>query len=135
MLSHLKKIIPGAEQWNTFTHNQSAQFEARLIQLKITKSPSILLADMEECILPTVVSHGEGRINHTQPNQTLPPKEIQCAHYVDSHHQITTQYPANPNGSTDGITALTSTDGRATIMMPHPERTFRLSQYSWHPKD
>ncbi len=135
MLSHLKKIIPGAEQWNTFTHNQSAQFEARLIQLKITKSPSILLADMEECILPTVVSHGEGRINHTQPNQTLPPKEIQCAHYVDSHHQITTQYPANPNGSTDGITALTSTDGRATIMMPHPERTFRLSQYSWHPKE
>ena len=132
MLSHLKEIIPGAENWSTFSHNQSQQFEARLIQIKITPSPSILLQDMEDNILPVIVSHGEGRINS---EQALPPTENQCAHYVDANHQATTQYPANPNGSANGITALTSTDGRATIMMPHPERTFRLSQYSWHPKE
>ena len=44
-------------------------------------------------------------------------------------------YPANPNGSPQGITALTTPDGRATIMMPHPERAFMTRQLSWHPSD
>lgn len=131
MLSHLKELIPGAEQWSTFTHNQSAQFEARLSQIKIAASPSVLLKGMTDCVIPTIISHGEGQIN---PAEALPPASLCAAHFVDSAHQFTTQYPANPNGSQKGITALTSTDGRATIMMPHPERTFRLSQYSWYPK-
>lgn len=132
MLSYIKELIPGAQSWSTFRPNQSAQFEARLVQLKISSSPSILLRDMQESVITTVVSHGEGQIS---PHQPLPPETLQAAHYVDSQHRPTTQYPMNPNGSEKGITALTTTDGRATIMMPHPERTFRLSQYSWCPSD
>jgi phosphoribosylformylglycinamidine synthase len=45
------------------------------------------------------------------------------------------QYPQNPNGSPAGITGLTNADGRITILMPHPERTFRRVQLSWAPKD
>ena len=47
----------------------------------------------------------------------------------------TEHYPENPNGSAGGLTAFTTTDGRATIMMPHPERAFRTIQHSWHPAD
>ena len=47
----------------------------------------------------------------------------------------TLSYPMNPNGSQLGITGLTNTDGRITIMMPHPERVFRTDQNSWHPKE
>ena len=32
-----------------------------------------------------------------------------------------------------GLAGVTTTDGRFTIMMPHPERTFRTVQMSWHP--
>jgi phosphoribosylformylglycinamidine synthase len=47
----------------------------------------------------------------------------------------TKRYPQNPNGSPEGITALASVDGRATIMMPHPQRIFLTRQLSWHPAD
>jgi len=44
-------------------------------------------------------------------------------------------YPANPNGSPQGITGLTSADGRVLILMPHPERIFRTTSNSWHPDE
>ena len=60
-------------------------------------------------------------------------KEMVCLRYVDNHGNPATFYPANPNGSPLGIAGLTTTDGRVTIMMPHPERLFRTVQHSWHP--
>ena len=48
---------------------------------------------------------------------------------------VTERYPYNPNGSPQGITGLTSDDGRFTILMPHPERVFRTVQMSWHPRE
>lgn len=133
MLSALKELIPGTENWPRFLRNQSEQFEARLVQVKIQESPSIFLKGMAGSILPIPVAHGEGRAVFA-PDVTIP-KDIIAGQFVDSTGKIIMRYPANPNGSPDGITALTTPDGRATIMMPHPERAFLTQQLSWHPAD
>ena len=136
MLSTLKDIIPGAEHWPRFVRNESEQFEARLCQLEILDTPSIMLTGMRGSVLPIAVAHGEGRAEFG----TVDPVEVMAsglvaARYVDGHGSLATRYPHNPNGSLLGITALTSADGRVTIMMPHPERMFRSATYSWHPDD
>jgi phosphoribosylformylglycinamidine synthase len=131
MMSNLASIIPGAENWPTFHRNRSEQFEARFSQVAIPESPSIFLAGMAGSVLPVVVSHGEGRA-------VFAAKEAQdkvniALRFVDSTGQPAATYPANPNGSPEGITGVTTPDGRFTIMMPHPERVFRTVQMSWHP--
>lgn len=137
MLSALKELIPGAEHWPRFLKNTSEQFEARVALVKVDKSPSIFFTDMAGSCLPVPVAHGEGRaefVDAEERAQSLENKLVPLQ-YVDSAGEVTGMYPANPNGSADGITALTTTDGRATIMMPHPERAFLTQQYSWHPND
>jgi phosphoribosylformylglycinamidine synthase len=131
MMSALKELIPGAEHWPAFMRNDSEQFEARVAMVQIQDSPSILLKGMAGSKLPVVVAHGEGRAEFAgEINQSLV-----ALSYVDNYGQITTDFPANPNGSPLGITGLTTTDGRFTIMMPHPERCFRTLQNSWQPED
>ncbi|MBF7691138.1 phosphoribosylformylglycinamidine synthase [Acinetobacter pollinis] len=135
MLSQLAPLIPGAEAWPRFHRNTSEVFEARSINVKIEKSKSVLLQDMEGSILPIAVAHGEGRV--VAPEQTianLNANDQIILRYVDSHGQPTQHYPMNPNGSPEAIGGVTSTDGRATIMMPHPERNFRALQHSWSPE-
>lgn len=137
MLSALKELIPGANEWPSFLRNTSEQFEARVALTRISESPSILLKGMAGAVLPVPVAHGEGRAvfdSTTRRKQALSNKLV-AMQYVDGHHEVTEVYPANPNGSTEGITALTTADGRATIMMPHPERAFLTRQLSWHPDD
>ena len=124
MLSHLRELIPGARAWPRFERNLSEQFEARLVMVEVVESPSVLFRDMAGSRAPIVVAHGEGRITQDQPFQT-------ALRFVDNHGSPTDQYPYNPNGSLAGTTGLTSDDGRVTIMMPHPERVFLSSQYSW----
>ena len=51
--------------------------------------------------------------------------------FVDNTGAATEAYPANPNGSPQGLTAVTTPDGRFTALMPHPERVFRNLQMSW----
>jgi len=133
MLSNLKEIIPGAEHWPAFVRNESEQFEARFSQVKIQSSPSILLKGMEGTSIPVAVAHGEGRVNF---DSTFNAEQALVAmQYVNAKGQPTEQYPLNPNGSAQGITGLTTQDGRVTIMMPHPERVFRSVQNSWHPDE
>lgn len=130
MFSYLKEIIPGAEKWPRFERNRSEQFEARMALLKVEKSPSIFLKEMEGSVLPVAVAHGEGQaVFKNDINAHI------ALRYVDNAHQVTEHYPENPNGSPQGITGLTTSDGRVTILMPHPERVFRTLQLSWHPKD
>ena len=126
MLAQLQELIPGAN-WPTFTHNLSEQFESRLVMVKIVNSASVFLQGMADSRLPIVVAHGEGRITESVPN------ELVAMQYIGNDNQTTKIYPANPNGSKLGVTGLTTTDGRVTIMMPHPERLFLSSQYSWLP--
>ena len=131
MLSQLKSLIPGAGHWPRFVKNRSEQFEARLSQVEIMPSPSILLRGMEGSRLPVAVAHGEGRVLFVDDNDRN--RAHVSARYVNGRGEVATRYPANPNGSPDGITALTSSDGRSTIIMPHPERVFRTISHSWAP--
>jgi phosphoribosylformylglycinamidine synthase len=131
MMSSLKSIIPGAEHWPKFTRNQSEQFEARFAMVEVLESPSIFFAGMAGTQAPIAVSHGEGFANfaHTGNDQSV----NVALRFVDHRGQPTETYPLNPNGSPSGITSVTTTDGRFTVMMPHPERVFRTVINSWHP--
>ncbi|MCK5889313.1 MAG: phosphoribosylformylglycinamidine synthase [Methylococcales bacterium] len=133
MMSGLKEIIPGAEHWPEFKQNNSEQFEARVSMVKVQSSPSILLQGMEGSMLPVVVAHGEGRVQFTQDLDA--DNALVALSYIDNYGERTTDFPANPNGSPDGVTGLTTSDGRFTIMMPHPERCFRALQNSWSPDE
>ncbi len=130
MLSHLRELIPGASHWPRFVRNTSEQFEARLVMVEVLPSPSILLAGMEGSRLPIVVAHGEGRAVCSDPEPALG-----VLRYIDHYGQPTETYPRNPNGSPGGLTGFTNRDGRCTILMPHPERLFLRSQYSWLPPE
>ena len=132
MMSHLKELIPGAQHWPAFLRNKSEQFEARLSLVEVTDSPSIFLSGMAGCKMPIVTSHGEGRA--TFASGQLEAARI-ALRYVDNYGSVTDSYPANPNGSIDGVCGLSTDDGRVTIMMPHPERVARTIQHSWHPED
>lgn len=131
MMSHLRNIIPGAEYWPRFVRNDSEQFEARLVQVEILKSPSIFFDSMAGSSMPIVNSHGEGHVQWIRPEDAQ--KAVLAARYVDPAGRPTEVYPFNPNGSAGGITSVTTPDGRFTIMMPHPERTHRTVQMSWAP--
>ncbi len=132
MMSHLHSLIPGAENWPQFVRNRSEQFEARLVQVALTESPSIFFRGMAGSAMPIVNSHGEGRVLWRNPEDAA--KALIAARYVDGHGNPTETYPLNPNGSEGGITSVTTPDGRFTIMMPHPERSHRTVQLSWHPR-
>ncbi|MEX0730634.1 MAG: phosphoribosylformylglycinamidine synthase [Aquisalimonadaceae bacterium] len=135
MLANLRDLIPGAELWPDFVRNRSEQFEARLAQVEVVRSPSLFLAGMAGSRMPIAVAHGEGlaRFSADQGPRKVEAAGIVSLRYVTAQGQPATNYPANPNGSPDGITGLCSRDGRVTIMMPHPERVFRSVQHSWHP--
>lgn len=135
MLSNLKTLIPGAEHWPRFVRNTSEQFEARFSLVKVESSASVLLRDMAGSYMPIAVAHGEGR---TEFSGEMAAREFSASgavalRYLDNFKEPTEIYPLNPNGSPMGITGVTTDDGRATIMMPHPERVFRTVTNSWHP--
>ncbi|PKI02674.1 phosphoribosylformylglycinamidine synthase [Glaciecola sp. 33A] len=137
MLSNVKSLIPGAQHWPHFVTNQSERFEARVAMVEVADSPSVLLSGMQGSRMPIVVSHAEGLAEFTVDGQISKLKnDNQIAlQYVDNYGHVTSHYPANPNGSEQGITGLTSLDGRSTIMMPHPERVFRAVSNSWRPDE
>jgi phosphoribosylformylglycinamidine synthase len=129
MFAELADIIPGAQDWPRFTTNQSERFEARLSMVEVLPSPSLFFQDMAGSRLPIAVSHGEGFANFKHRGHEN--KAIAAMRFVDNWGQVTEAYPANPNGSPLGLTAVTTADGRFTAMMPHPERVFRNVQMSF----
>ncbi|WP_336280860.1 phosphoribosylformylglycinamidine synthase [Cronobacter dublinensis] len=135
MMSNLRELIPGSELWPRFVRNQSDRFEARFSLVEVTASPSLLLDGMTGSHMPIAVSHGEGRVEVRDAAHlaALESKGLVALRYIDNFGAVTETYPANPNGSPNGITAVTTESGRVTIMMPHPERVFRTVANSWHP--
>jgi phosphoribosylformylglycinamidine synthase len=129
MLSQLKDIIPGAKDWPSFKRNISEQFEARFCTVEVMESPSIFFKGMAGSRVPIAVAHGEGRVEFADGADGS--KAVAALRYVNGRGEATERYPWNPNGSLGGLTSFTSKDGRATIMMPHPERGFRSSQLSY----
>lgn len=135
MMSNLKTLIPGAEHWPHFVRNISEQFEARFSSVKIEASPSVLFNGMEGSRLPVAIAHGEGRAEfaNSQAISAAEDSGTIAMRFIDNQLNVADTYPSNPNGSPAGITSLTTSDGRATIMMPHPERVFRTVCNSWAP--
>jgi phosphoribosylformylglycinamidine synthase len=135
MISSLKELIPGAAHWPRFVRNRCEQFEARLALVRVESSPSVLLSDMAGSHLPIAVAHGEGRAQFVDApaGAACEASGTVALRYIENNLVVADRYPANPNGSPNGITGLTSEDGRATIMMPHPERVYRTIQHSWAP--
>ena len=120
MMSNLHEIIPGSEAWPHFVRNRSEQFEARFVMVEVMSSPSLFFDGMAGSRLPVAVAHGEGYTEFSGEAQRG--GVIPALRFVDHRGGATAQYPLNPNGSPEAITGVTSKDGRATIMMPHPER-------------
>ncbi|MDH5485206.1 MAG: phosphoribosylformylglycinamidine synthase [Gammaproteobacteria bacterium] len=133
MMANLKELIPGAENWPHFVRNLSEQFEARFSMVEVMDSPSIMLQGMAGSRMPIAVAHGEGRAEFKSADQVV--QSHTALRFVDHYGQPTETYPLNPNGSSQGVTGFTTTDGRVSIMMPHPERVFRAVQNSWHPAE
>ncbi len=131
MMSNLKSIIPGAQAWPKFTRNKSEQFEGRFAMVEVLDSPSIFFQGMAGTQAPIAIAHGEGFADFSQTGDL---GEVTAAlRFVDHRGQATEAYPYNPNGSPQGLTAVTTADGRFTVLMPHAERVFRSVQQSWHP--
>ncbi len=137
MMSNLRELIPGAEHWPRFVRNLSDSFEARFSLVEVASSPSLFMQDMVGSRMPIAVSHGEGlvEVRDAAHLAALEQSNLVALRFVNNHGVVTEQYPANPNGSANGITAVTSVSGRATVMMPHPERVFRTVSNSWHPEE
>jgi phosphoribosylformylglycinamidine synthase len=135
MMSNLHGMIPGAENWPHFARNQSEQFEARFVMVEVQPSASIFFNGMAGSRMPIVVSHGEGYADFSDDKRLDAAQDLATLRYVDHRGNPTEIYPLNPNGSPQGITGLTTPDGRFSIMMPHPERIFRSVQNSWHPRE
>ena len=133
MMAHLAPIVPGAAHWPRFVRNRVEQFEGRATLVEVTSSPSILFAGMAGSVLPIAVSHGEGRAAFVDAAQAAACEASGTVglRYVVRAGEVASRYPANPNGSPNGLAALCNRDGRVTLIMPHPERVFRNVQMSW----
>ena len=137
MLSNLHELIPGSQHWPRFVRNRSEQFEGRTVLVKVANSPSAFFTDMTASVFPIACAHGEGRAEFAsleQEQSALQSGNI-ALQFVDNYENVTATYPGNPNGSPEGITGMCNTDGRVTIMMPHPERIFRAVTNSWRPDE
>jgi phosphoribosylformylglycinamidine synthase len=131
MLSNLHELIPGSDHWPHFVRNQSEQFEGRTALVQVQESDSIFLQGMAGSHMPIAIAHGEGHAEFASDQQRQACEAKVALRFVDGHGQVTQSYPANPNGSINGITGLTAANGRVTIMMPHPERVYRSCTNSW----
>ena len=132
MMSNLKAIIPGAQAWPKFTRNKSEQFEARFAMVEVADSPSIFFQGMAGTQTAIAIAHGEGYADFSQTGDIN--QALTAMRFVDNKGQATEAYPYNPNGSPQGMTSVTTADGRFTVLMPHAERVFRTVQQSWHPE-
>jgi len=133
MFAALTSLMPGTEQWPRFVRNRSEQFEARLSLVEVLSSPSIFFNGMQGSHIPIAVSHGEGRAEFAHASDADAVKSLVALRFIDNNGNVAVRYPANPNGSPQGIAAISNVDGRITALMPHPERVYRTAQNSWHP--
>jgi len=135
MMSNLHELIPGAESWPHFVRNKSEQFEARFVMAEVLPSPSIFFEGMAGSRIPISIAHGEGYAEFADEAALARVQALVAVRYVDNYGRATTAYPFNPSCSPQGITGVTTPDGRFSILMPHPERVYRTIQNSWHPAE
>ncbi|MEI6839027.1 MAG: phosphoribosylformylglycinamidine synthase subunit PurQ, partial [Alcaligenaceae bacterium] len=132
MMAALASMIPGAENWPRFTRNQSEKYEARFSMVEVLDSPSLFFKGMAGTRIPVAVAHGEGFANFSRQGNAQ--AVLRAMRFIDHRGQATEMYPFNPNGSPAGLTSVTTSDGRFTVLMPHPERVTRNVMMSWSPQ-
>ena len=135
MMGNLRELVPGAEHWPHLVRNASEQFEARFVLLEVQRTPSLFFSGMDGSRIPVALAHGEGLAEFRDARQLAAAQPFVALRFIDHRGHATETYPYNPNGSPQGITGLTTADGRCTILMPHPERVWRTAQMSWHPDE
>jgi phosphoribosylformylglycinamidine synthase len=120
-------LIPGAEAWPLFKANESSRFEGRLSMVEVSESEatskSVFLRDMAGSRLPAIIAHGEGRASFRSDAelQQCEADGLVAMRYVEDgapKGQGSTRYPINPNGSPNGITAVSTANGRVLALMP-----------------
>lgn len=124
LMAELEVLYPEHELKHKMHHNDSGRFESGFVGLEIPENDSIMLGNLAGTRLGVWIAHGEGKF-------ALP--------YGTERYQVVARYgydayPANPNGSPEGIAGLCSADGRHLAMMPHPERSIFPWQCGYYPE-
>ena len=131
MMSNLRELIPGAEHWPRFVRNRSEQFEARFVDARgAARRPSLFFAGMAGSRMPIAVAHGEGYAEFARraARRRRASRWSRCASSTTAARATETLSRTIRTARREGITGLTTPDGRFTILMPHPERVFRTVQ-------
>ena len=123
LMAELELLYPEHELKHKMAHNDSHKFESAFVSLTIPENHSVMLGNLAGSELGVWLAHGEGKFD-------LP-------YSSDRYHVIARYayegYPANPNGSPEGIAGLCSADGRHLALMPHPERAIFPWQCGYYP--
>ena len=136
MFAALKEIMPGAAHWPRFVRNRGEQFEGRFSLVELQPSPSMFFArhgrlDAADRGRARGGPRGVRRRRRRRAAFTESGLVARVTSKAIARSPLT--IPPIPNGSPFGIAAITNADGRVTLTMPHPERSFRYAQNSWRP--
>jgi phosphoribosylformylglycinamidine synthase len=121
-------MLPGFDgqydrQSVTLAYNDSGRFEDRWVHLRVNPaSPCVFTRGLKGLYLP--VRHGEGKfiVRDKGVRERLHREDLIAVRYSDAgYSDATPNYPANPNGSVDGIAGICNATGRIFGLMPHPE--------------
>ena len=114
------------ERHTAVTYNESARYQCRWIDLKITND-SPWLQGIQAMRIP--VAHGEGRFMMEEDTlKTLQDNNQIAAIYTKDDEPANGEFPYKPNGSIADIAAMTDPSGRVLAIMPHPERGMFTTQ-------
>jgi len=125
LMLELGLITPNDAQKPQITHNESQKMECAFVNVTIPTSHSVMLSSLNGSRLGIWSSHAEGKFILPTPAE----------HYNIAMQYSYDAYPANPNGSPQGVAAICSTDGRHLAMMPHPERCIYPCNWPYYPAD
>lgn len=124
-------LLPGGEQHGrsvTVSHNDSSRFEARWVRMQVCTSHCPFLTPDSTLEMP--VEHAEGKVvvAGEKALAKLRKENLIAVRYIDEAGR-SDRYPANPNGSDDGIAGICDATGRIFGLMPHPDRHFRRTHH------
>ena len=123
LMLELGLITPDDELKPRMEHNDSKKLECAFVNVNISENDSIMLHSLSGARLGIWVSHGEGKFSLPLPVENY---NVAMKYSYDA-------YPANPNGSPQGIAAIYSPDGHHIAMMPHPERAIYPWNWPYYP--
>ena len=118
LMIELGLVTPDDELKPRMEHNESHKLESIFVNVTIPENKSVMLQSLSGTRLGVWANHGEGKFILPMPIE----------HYSVAIQYSYDAYPANPNGSPQGIAGIWSADGRHLAMMPHPERAI----YPWN---